>query len=114
MIYLDNGATTKLEEAAFEAMKPYLLEEYGNAMGNHPMAAKSRRAVELAREQVADLVGARPSEIYFTSGGTESNNWAIKMTAAGGDLSSSHIITSVIEHPLRSQYMPVSGEAGAR
>ena len=63
------------------------------------MAAKSRRAVELAREQVADLVGARPSEIYFTSGGTESNNWAIKMTAAGGDLSSSHIITSVIEHP---------------
>lgn len=99
MIYLDNGATTKLEEAAFEAMKPYLLEEYGNAMGNHPMAAKSRRAVELAREQVADLVGARPSEIYFTSGGTESNNWAIKMTAAGGDLSSSHIITSVIEHP---------------
>ncbi len=99
MIYLDNGATTKLEEAAFEAMKPYLLEEYGNAMGNHPMAAKSRRAVELAREQVADLLGARPSEIYFTSGGTESNNWAIKMTAAGGDLSSSHIITSVIEHP---------------
>ena len=99
MIYLDNGATTKLEEAAFEAMKPYLLEEYGNAMGNHPMAAKSRRAVELAREQVANLVGARPSEIYFTSGGTESNNWAIKMTAAGGDLSSSHIITSVIEHP---------------
>ena len=99
MIYLDNGATTKLEEAAFEAMKPYLLEEYGNAMGNHPMAAKSRRAVELAREQVADLIGARPSEIYFTSGGTESNNWAIKMTAAGGDLQTSHIITSVIEHP---------------
>ena len=99
MIYLDNGATTKLEEAAFEAMKPYLQEEYGNAMGNHPMAAKSRRAVEMAREQVADLIGARPSEIYFTSGGTESNNWAIKMTAAGGDLSSSHIITSVIEHP---------------
>lgn len=99
MIYLDNGATTRMEEGAFEAMKPYLLEEYGNAMGNHPMAAKARRAVELAREQVADLVGARPSEIYFTSGGTESNNWAIKMTAAGGDLSSSHIITSVIEHP---------------
>lgn len=99
MIYLDNGATTKLEEAAFEAMKPYLMEEYGNAMGNHPMAAKSRRAVELAREQVADLIGARPSEIYFTSGGTESNNWAIKMTAAGGNLPSSHIITSVIEHP---------------
>ena len=99
MIYLDNGATTKLEEAAFEAMKPYLLEEYGNAMGNHPMAAKSRRAVELAREQVADLVGARPSEIYFTSGGTESNNWAIKMIMAGGDLAESHIITSVIEHP---------------
>lgn len=99
MIYLDNGATTKLEEAAFEAMKPYLLEEYGNAMGNHPMAAKGRRAVELAREQVADLVGARPSEIYFTSGGTESNNWAIKMIMAGGDLAESHIITSVIEHP---------------
>lgn len=99
MIYLDNGATTKLEEAAFEAMKPYLLEEYGNAMGNHPMAAKSRRAVELAREQVADLVGARPSEIYFTSGGTESNNWAIKMIMVGGDLAESHIITSVIEHP---------------
>ena len=84
MIYLDNGATTRMEEGAFEAMKPYLLEEYGNAMGNHPMAAKARRAVELAREQVADLIGARPSEIYFTSGGTESNNWAIKMTAAGG------------------------------
>ena len=63
------------------------------------MAAKSRRAVELAREQVADLVGARPSEIYFTSGGTESNNWAIKMIMAGGDLAESHIITSVIEHP---------------
>ena len=50
MIYLDNGATTRMEEGSFEAMKPYLLEEYGNAMGNHPMAAKARRAVELARE----------------------------------------------------------------
>lgn len=99
MIYLDNGATTRLEDAAFEAMKPYLLEEYGNAMGNHPMAAKSRRAIEMAREQVADLIGAKPSEIYFTSGGTESNNWVIKMTVAGGDLTKSHIITSNIEHP---------------
>lgn len=99
MIYLDNGATTRMEEGAFEAMKPYLLEEYGNAMGNHPMAAKARQAVELAREQVADLIGARPSEIYFTSGGTESNNWAIKMIMAGSDLAESHIITSVIEHP---------------
>lgn len=88
-----------MEEGAFEAMKPYLLEEYGNAMGNHPMAAKARQAVELAREQVADLIGARPSEIYFTSGGTESNNWAIKMIMAGSDLAESHIITSVIEHP---------------
>ena len=99
MIYLDNGATTRMEEGAFEAMKPYLLEEYGNAMGNHPMAAKARRAVELAREQVADLIGARPSEIYFTSGGTESNNWAIKMIMADSDPAESHIIRSVIEHP---------------
>ncbi len=96
-IYADHAATTKLDYEAFEAMKPYLLEEYGNASQLYSFARSPKYALKTARETIADCIGALPEEIYFTSGGTESDNWAIKGTTflsknAGG------IVTSSIEH----------------
>lgn len=93
MIYADNAATTKLDIDAFEAMKPFLLEEYGNASQPYSFARSAKRALKEARETIANCIGAFPDEIYFTSGGTESDNWAIKKASCEGD-----IITSVIEH----------------
>lgn len=93
MIYADNAATTKLDIEAFEAMKPFLLEEYGNASQPYSFASSAKRALKKARETIANCIGAFPDEIYFTSGGTESDNWAIKIASGDGD-----IITSSIEH----------------
>lgn len=93
MIYADNAATTKLDIEAFEAMKPFLLEEYGNASQLYSFASSAKRALKKARETIANCIGAFPDEIYFTSGGTESDNWAIKIASGEGD-----IITSSIEH----------------
>lgn len=93
MIYADNAATTKLDMDAFEAMKPFLLEEYGNASQLYSFASSAKRALKKARETIANCIGAFPDEIYFTSGGTESDNWAIKIASGEGD-----IITSSIEH----------------
>lgn len=93
MIYADNAATTKLDIDAFEAMKPFLLEEYGNASQPYSFASSAKRALKKARETIANCIGAFPDEIYFTSGGTESDNWVIKIASDEGD-----IITSVIEH----------------
>ena len=78
MIYLDHGATTPIKKEVLEEMLPYLTEQYGNPSSLYSFARKSKRAVEKARSQVADAINAKKSEIYFTSGGTESNNWAIK------------------------------------
>lgn len=93
MIYADNAATTKLDIDAFEAMKPFLLEEYGNASQPYSFSNSAKRALKNAREAIANCIGAFPDEIYFTSGGTESDNWAIKIASEEGD-----IITSAIEH----------------
>lgn len=97
-IYLDNAATTKMEGEAYEAMKPYFEEYYGNASGIYRFAGIGKKAVEEARESVADVIGAKPSEIYFTGGGSESDNWALIATASANQEKGKHIITSVIEH----------------
>ena len=93
-IYFDNNATTPLLPKVFEAMRPYLLESFGNASSIHQQGQQARAAVEGAREQVAGLLGARPSEIVFTSGGTEGDNLALFGMLAAGD----HLISSTIEH----------------
>lgn len=97
MIYADNAATTKLDEEAFEAMKPYLMAEYGNASQPYFFAKPAKKAIAVARETIAACIGAEPEEIYFTSGGTESDNWAIKGSAFG-DAEKLATITSEIEH----------------
>ena len=96
-IYADNAATTKLDIDAFEAMKPYLLEEYGNASQPYSFARKPKQALKEAREVVASCINADPDEIYFTSGGTEADNWAIKGVILN-DLHNGVLITSQIEH----------------
>ena len=93
-VYLDNNATTPVFPEIFEAMRPYLLEQYGNASSIHHHGQEARSAVERARDAVARLLGCSLSEIVFTSGGTEADNLAIFGTASSGD----HVITSSIEH----------------
>ena len=99
VIYADNAATTRLSDAAFEAMKPFMLNEYGNASTLYKLGRSAHKAVENARGVFAKGINAYPAEIYFTSGGTESDNWAIKGTAhrlyASGK---KHIVTDNIEH----------------
>ncbi|MCI7736812.1 MAG: cysteine desulfurase NifS [Clostridiales bacterium] len=98
MIYMDNAATTRLSERAFEAMRPYMMEQYANAAGTYSFAAASSEAIEKARAQVASVIGARSSEIFFTSGGTESDNWALKGAVLASPKPKKHIIISAIEH----------------
>lgn len=96
-IYADNAATTKLNRNAFEAMVPWLLDEYGNASQPYAFARKPKKALSEAREVIAECIKALPEEIYFTSGGTESDNWAIKgSTFADPDKRAT--ITSAFEH----------------
>ena len=97
LIYADNAATTKLDIDAFEAMKPYLLEEYGNASQPYSFARKPKQALKAAREIIASCINANPDEIYFTSGGTEADNWAIKGVVFN-NFNNGAIITSQIEH----------------
>lgn len=96
-IYADNAATTKLDIDAFEAMKPFLLDEYGNASQPYSFARKPKQALKEARAIIAQCINAEPEEIYFTSGGTESDNWAIKGVTFT-DPEKHAIITSQIEH----------------
>src|SRR6516164_6824104 len=93
-VYLDNNATTPLLPEVFEAMRPFYLEEFGNASSIHHYGQHARSAVEKARASVAALLHARPAEIVFTSGGTEADNLAIFGLVGRGD----HVITSTIEH----------------
>ncbi len=98
-VYLDNAATTKLDEQVLNAMQPYFAEVFGNASSQHFFGREALNAIDRAREQVANAIGAKTNEIYFTSGGTEANNWAIKGLAYARKAKGKHIITSVIEHP---------------
>ena len=98
MIYMDNAATTRLSAAAFEAMRPYMMEQYANPAGTYSFAAASAAAMEHARGQVAAVIGAKSAEIYFTSGGTESDNWALKGVAQANAAKGRHLIISAIEH----------------
>ncbi|HEV2499780.1 MAG TPA: cysteine desulfurase family protein [Terriglobia bacterium] len=102
-VYLDHNATTPLAPEVFEAMKPYLLNGFGNASSVHAWGQEARAAVEEARESVAQLLNARPSEIIFTSGGTESDNTALfgAIEAAAARLAGRkpHLVTTAIEHP---------------
>ena len=98
-VYADNSATTRVSEAALAAAMPYFRECYGNASSIYSLGMNAARALVKARQQVADAIGAKPSEIYFTSGGSESDNWAIKSAAeVGAAKGKKHIITSVFEH----------------
>lgn len=98
LIYLDNAATTAVKPEVFEAMKPYFMENYSNPASVYSFAGKSKKAVEDVREAIASAINAKPSEIYFTGGGSESDNWAIKGTAEALKDKGRHIITSKIEH----------------
>lgn len=98
MIYLDNAATTKTAPEVVEAMLPFYTEYYGNASSIYSLGAASKKAVTEAREQIAECLGVTAGEIYFTAGGSEADNWAIKETAEAYASKGKHIITSKIEH----------------
>jgi cysteine desulfurase len=95
--YFDNNATTPVDDAVLEAMMPYLQNNFGNPSSRHALGRASRRAIDLAREQVADSVGAQPSQVIFTSGGSEANNLFIH--GAAGYLKPTRVVVSSIEHP---------------
>lgn len=97
-IYLDNAATTQVYPEVFEAMKPYFTEYYANPSSIYSFADQAKKAVDESRKAIADFIGARTEEIYFTAGGSESDNWAIKATARAYGDKGKHIITSKIEH----------------
>ena len=98
MIYLDNAATTKTAPEVVDAMIPYFSEYYGNASTIYSLGAESKKAMDHARQTIADSLGAKPEEIYFTAGGSESDNWALKATAEAYASKGKHIITTKIEH----------------
>ena len=98
-IYLDYNATTPVDPRVAEAMLPYLTEHFGNPSSGHILGRKTKQAIEHARTQIADALHCRHHEIVFTSGGTESNNWAIKGVAFANRDKGNHIIISQIEHP---------------
>ncbi|MCD8225139.1 MAG: cysteine desulfurase NifS [Clostridiales bacterium] len=98
LIYLDNAATTKTRPEVVEAMLPYFTERYGNPSSIYDFSSAPKEAVANARETIAKSIGAKTNEIYFTAGGSESDNWAIKATADAYKAKGNHIITSKIEH----------------
>ncbi|MBN1324022.1 MAG: cysteine desulfurase [Methanotrichaceae archaeon] len=122
-IYMDNSATTAVAPEVLEAMLPYFEELYGNASSLHAFGREARAGMEEARERVASLIGAEPEEVYFTSGGTESDNLALKGIALRNRAKGRHIITTTFEHPavlevcrglealgFEVTYLPVTGE----
>lgn len=123
IIYMDNAATTATRPEVLEKMLPYFTEHYGNPSSIHGVGRDARRAIENARRQVAEALGAQPREIYFTAGGSESDNWAIRCASKALAKKGKHIITSQIEHHavlhtceyMEKQgyevtYLPVDGE----
>ena len=111
-IYLDYNATTPHDPEVIEAMRPYFEEEFGNPSSSHYYGSKPKQAVIKAREQVASLLNCAPEKIIFTSGGTESNNFAIKGCAESFGHKGNHIITSQIEHPAVLQVCRFLGKNG--
>ena len=97
-VYLDNNATTPVASEVFEAMKPYLLDDYGNASSIHWYGQRAKAAIEQSREQLASLLNARSSEIVFTSGGTESDNTSLFGMVGASRSAARHVITTTIEH----------------
>ena len=97
-IYLDNAATTAVKPEVVSAMLPYFTEQYGNPSSIYELGAETKKSVNKARETIGQALGARPEEIYFTAGGSESDNWAIKATAEAYAKKGNHIITTKIEH----------------
>ena len=98
-VYFDNAATTQLDDKVLEKMLPYLKQNYGNASSIYKLGRESRKAIEEAREEIAKELNCNPNEIYFTAGGSESDNTAIKGIARANKNKGNHIITSKIEHP---------------
>jgi cysteine desulfurase len=109
-IYLDNAATTRLDEKVFDTMVPYMKEEYGNPSSIHAFGRKTRSAIEVARKTVAKLLNVSPSEIFFTSGGTEADNMAINQSI--DSLGITHAITSKIEHHAVEHTLQILEKAG--
>ena len=98
-IYFDHAATTPVDPRVFENMKPYFTENFGNPNSQHAYGRRTVTAVDDARDTVARLIGAKPNEIYFTSGGTESDNWALRGAAHAYANKGKHLIVSAVEHP---------------
>ena len=98
IIYLDNAATTKVAPEVVDAMIPYFTESYGNPSSVYSFASKNKEAITRQREVIAEALGAKSEEIYFTAGGSESDNWALKATAEAYKNKGNHIITTKIEH----------------
>ena len=99
MIYFDHAATTPVDPRVFEKMKPYFTENFGNPNSQHAYCSRTVTALHDARDTVARLIGAKPNEIYFTSGGTESDNWALRGAAHAYANKGKHLIVSAVEHP---------------
>ena len=97
-VYADNAATTALSKTALDAMLPYLTEQYGNPSSIYKYGRDSKKAIENARQKIAQAIGALPEEIYFTGGGSESDNWAIKSASEAKKKKGKHIISTAIEH----------------
>jgi cysteine desulfurase len=122
-VYADHAATTRTSERALKAMMPYLQDQYGNPSSLYRFGQKAKEALEEARREVADCLGGKPEEVFFTSGGTEADNWALRGVAEAWGSKGKHIITSAVEHHavlytaqyLERQgyevtYLPVDGE----
>lgn len=97
-IYLDHAATTEMLPEVTYAMEPYFIKKYGNASTTYELGEEAKKAMEKAREEIAHCIGAQPMEIFFTSGGSESDNWAIKSIAGDRKQKGQHILTTKIEH----------------
>jgi len=98
IVYVDHAATTYVKPEVFEAMKPFFTELYGNPSSIYYLGRESKKAVEEARQKIADCIGAQSSEIFFTGSGTEADNWVVRGTAYGNRKKGKHLITSAIEH----------------